>query len=442
MDPRVLYAFQDEMRKLAAERKESPEKAKKLQSGKGLESSSPNKREERASLGAMGANIGAYGATLALMKNPMQPGTAEEMKKYVLEMGKKMGAEDLKFVSTPGSLAVEGWAPYSEFSGERVNIPLHTGDAVIAHELGHAVNAAIYNRTKGLLKFMPHAYNASTALSGAVLMPALSAAARDKNPTYKPGVIQAILASPMVAEEAAASARAVSHLVKEHGLGKGVLKSLPLVPAFATYASIASAPLIVTYLRRRAAAQAAAKVPQKEKKSEADSDKHLSFFERHPKKILGAGALAAAGGGYLLMKGKKLPKGLKVPSSPHTPKPRAPKPPTPKPSLEEAKKLGLPGAQPIHPPPAKKEVLPKNEAHLGADAIQAARDAGTRAGMPEHKVRDITSMSQVKKWKDQQPKPGKRVLSEEDADRIIEAAIGKPKHSSIASRLYMAYSQR
>ena len=263
MHPRSLQAFQSEMRKLAAERDVAAEQIKAKRRAAVREEHSGEKRVDRATLATMGANLGAYGATLALMKNPLQPGTAEEMQRYVLAMAKKMKAKDLSHVDTPGSFSAGGWSPYSEFSGKRVNIPLHTGDAVIAHELGHSANAAIYSRTKSLLKHMPEAYTASSALSGIMLLPTLTAAASAKDPTYTPGVIQAILASPMIAEEAAASTRAVAHLVKEHGLGKGALKSLPLVPAFATYATIASAPLLVTYLRRRAAAQAAAKKAEK-----------------------------------------------------------------------------------------------------------------------------------------------------------------------------------
>jgi len=150
------------------------------------------------------------------------------------------------------------------------------------------------------------------------------------------------------------------------------------------------------------------------------AEEDLSFFERHPKKILGG--LAALGtGAYLLSKGKKgkVPGGVshavsapskpasvsKPSSAPSTPKaPHTPKAPlhksTPaakKLTHEEAKALGYPGAGP-------KTTANQHEKHLGAEYIQAAREEGMRAGMPTEKHRAVTRASEVRDWVKKQKK--------------------------------------
>lgn len=155
-----------------------------------------------------------------------------------------------------------------------------------------------------------------------------------------------------------------------------------------------------------------------QKIAESSEGEGLSFFERHPKKILGG--LAALGtGAYLLTKGKK----GKMPSSggashvvnsapahkpaahkPASPVSEAKKPPlhktTPaakKLTHDEAKALGYPGAGPKTP-------ANQNEKHLGADYIQAAREEGMRAGMAPHEHRSVTRVSEVRDWVKKQKK--------------------------------------
>lgn len=138
------------------------------------------------------------------------------------------------------------------------------------------------------------------------------------------------------------------------------------------------------------------------------AEEDLSFFERHPKKILGG--LAALGtGAYLLSKGKKgkVPSGashaISAPAKPASVSkpsstPSAPKAPlhksTPaakKLTHEEAKALGYPGAGP-------KTTANQHEKHLGAEYIQAAREEGMRAGMPTEKHRAVTRATEVRDW--------------------------------------------
>ena len=129
-----------------------------------------------------------------------------------------------------------------------------------------------------------------------------------------------------------------------------------------------------------------------------DVDKDMSFFERHPKKILGGAALATGLGAYMLTKGRKksLPSfkasthspsaaTSKAPSaaSSHPPKPKAP---AKKLSLEEAKALKYPGAEPI---------ASHVEKHPGEAYIQAVREEGKRRKLPEDVVRKATRMKDL-----------------------------------------------
>jgi hypothetical protein len=54
----------------------------------------------------------------------------------------------------------------------------------------------------------------------------------------------------MLADEGMASARAIKHMTKTHGLGKGLWKSKSLAPAFGTYAALGLTPLAITAGRK------------------------------------------------------------------------------------------------------------------------------------------------------------------------------------------------
>jgi hypothetical protein len=238
-----LRSFQNEMRKMAAESAE----------GKLRPSSKDFEVADRAQLGMLGGSVGGYVASLALLKSPSSPGTAGEMVRHIEQMAKEMKVPEVINAVTPKGSDKGGWSPSYHPDSKAVNIPLHTRDAAIAHELGHA---------KSHLALDPAIRRVSEALqtisrigSRVTAAPLTFLAATDKDMSYKPGVLQAIISSPMVIDEAVASAHATAHLISQHGAGKGIWKSLPLVPAFATYLALAGTPMLVTYMRRRAAEQ-------------------------------------------------------------------------------------------------------------------------------------------------------------------------------------------
>lgn len=226
-------------------------------------------REAAAQFGAAAVNLGLAAATYGMMKSPSAPGTKEKMIQHVKEMGRKMGV----MMDLPKGTAVkvpetfgESWNPHympgttakllailgNPPEGGHVSIPTYLRDAIIAHELGHAMNDQVVRTTAPNMLVPYRVVEGLSRAGGTALMPTLtSMAARQKDPSYVPGAISLLLTSPMLAEEAMASIRAARFLMDEHGLGRGILKSLPLLPAFGTYASIAAAPLAVAYVRKK-----------------------------------------------------------------------------------------------------------------------------------------------------------------------------------------------
>jgi len=443
MHSKTLSSFQQEMKKLAesAARDTVASDIKK----KRRDAARDRQATGKAQLSVLGGSIGAYAVTMALLKNPFQPGTREEMVKHVHQMAEKMGLGKLH-VRTPQGFESGSWNPYFSFDNS-VNIPLHLRDSVIAHELGHAKNfKTIGEMGEKFARKYYAAQDVSRLASSYTLAPALASSAAmssGSKAVYVPGVLQAILSAPMLAEEAAASARATAHLIREHGVGEGVFKSLPLIPAFATYAAVAGAPLLVAYLRRSAAEKAALKdqktevVVEKVKTSKKD-DGSLSFFERHPKKLLGGAALAAVGTG-LLLKGKKVPTAV-LPKS----VPAATKTAPAKLSLEEAIKAKFPGARPLPKPkpPAKVSVhkfqKPEKPEKLEYEPSQtfAHRDRS------EPPVFNPKGTHKALKRKAKEVGSAKPKFDEADADKLLKAMGDFTKHSSIASRLAVAYSLR
>ena len=153
------------------------------------------------------------------------------------EIAKEMGVS--------GPMSSEGKAPAYDWMKDELIIPAGTQDAAIAHEMGH----------KKLHDLLGKAFSYASGASRLAmkLAPVMGAwAASSKEPTSLPGLIQAILTTPMLIDEAGATAQALYHQVKQHGL-QGLAKAWPLVPALGTYASNALMPLAIGKMRQLAA---------------------------------------------------------------------------------------------------------------------------------------------------------------------------------------------
>lgn len=114
----------------------------------------------------------------------------------------------------------------------------------IAHEVGHILNDKAWGRP-GRAAHMLSRYVAGTLQPATVF----SAAVAD-TPTHIPGAIQAAISVPMLVDEALASSRAVHHLISTKGFKEGLKESLPLIPAFGSYAAHSAAPAVVTVIRK------------------------------------------------------------------------------------------------------------------------------------------------------------------------------------------------
>lgn len=128
----------------------------------------------------------------------------------------------------------------------------------------------------------------------------------------------------------------------------------------------------------------------------------LSFFERHPKKIIGGTAIGLLGAA-LAVKRRRGKVGT-IPSVPHSPKaaphpkpssakveaPATAVPPARKMTHDEMRAAGYPGGKP-------KSDFSNIEKHEGADYIQAVREEGKRRGMPDDRVRAATTYGHLDK---------------------------------------------
>lgn len=261
MDVFTMRAFRDELEKLSAAAKQKKPK------------DSPGARM----LGAVAAPVGTGAATTALRVPVMRQGitpsnlrapqhvAGHEAK--IRQMAGHMGVTDALDVDSPinvnfGEASTRGAAamPGSFRPSKRhmVRVPVGAPESHAAHELGHIKNYQTLGRVSKRLGLGQRGNIAAPALSmisgslGAKSGLATSAiAAGQKDPSYAPGAINAGIWAPRIADEAMASAHAVRHLAKRHGLGRGLLKSAPLAPAFGTYATMAAAPLAITAWRKR-----------------------------------------------------------------------------------------------------------------------------------------------------------------------------------------------
>jgi hypothetical protein len=138
-------------------------------------------------------------------------------------------------------------------SGRKDAIPLR--DAVLAHEVGHHMNHVALDSfldEAPALKRIPRGINALGHLIGTgASMAAIERARNQEQPSYVPSLLAGAASLPVLAEEGMASARAAKFLTAEHGLKKGLLKSLPLVPMFATYLSMPLMSAMITRGRKK-----------------------------------------------------------------------------------------------------------------------------------------------------------------------------------------------
>jgi len=154
----------------------------------------------------------------------------------------QMGGDvDRYYAGSPA--AIVGKGPFGWWRG--IQLPSGVGEAVAAHEMGHNLNSQM---------LPPLAYVAGHNIADKITsysVPAASIyAAASKDPSWAPGLASLAFSSPLLLDEGLASARAVAHMVGKYGLGKGLLHSSVLLPAYGTYLAHALAPLAITGVKK------------------------------------------------------------------------------------------------------------------------------------------------------------------------------------------------
>lgn len=239
MIPRpTVAAFADEVQKIAQRSKEDP-----------------GKKVMRGVMGGVVAPGVAQTAMAGLHKamddtNPMVRGK-EETSRLVRQVAKDMNLKDVihsqrfgsAFAADSDLAKTVGMKIPKGSKGHWINVPTGSGEATIAHELGHVKH----------MKKIP-GYMRATMTSRRVGMPASGIAsiysAAKEDPSYGAAIGSSAISAPFVLDEASANAQALRHMVGRHGLRKGVSRSLHLAPAMGTYLTVAGAPVAITAVRK------------------------------------------------------------------------------------------------------------------------------------------------------------------------------------------------
>ncbi len=169
-------------------------------------------------------------------KDLRQIARADQIREQMGGIGRDELTYDMK--SGRGPAVAVGGPKYN------VHIPDNAKESIIGHELGHIKNDKMWGKVgRGI-------NTASRMGSSLGALPAAFAAGYSDEPSWTPGLLQAGVSAPMLIDEGLASARSVKHMVKQHGLWKGLNKSKVLAPAFGTYAAMGATPLAITAVRK------------------------------------------------------------------------------------------------------------------------------------------------------------------------------------------------
>jgi hypothetical protein len=210
-------------------------------------------KADKAQLLGLGAQLGLAGAMIPIMSKRVAEDLPTSTRR-ASGMAKKWGlpAEGTRVVR--GSPAFGGTmrrVDSGRVVGPILRLPEKSvREAVLAHEIGHYKNQLRfpkgYHKVQNLSRLLYGGAGGRLATSALATM----IAAGTPTPTYAPAVVGGAIAAPVLFEEAAASARAVKHMVKRHG-AKGALRSLGLLPAFATYLAPALVAALVARQRKK-----------------------------------------------------------------------------------------------------------------------------------------------------------------------------------------------
>lgn len=190
-------------------------------------------------LSALGGTAALYAAMYGLGSMVDEHGPDRGLLSRLRQYGRVSRGMGMNILTRP-----ELWnssSPAYDWLGDHVMVPANVSDAVLAHELGHARNTYALGPALGI-----------SQVPGRLLPSGLAAAlysAGAARPSLVPGIINAALMAPVLADEFGASARAVNYMVRRDGV-RGLANSAKLLPAYGTYALSALGPFGIALLRR------------------------------------------------------------------------------------------------------------------------------------------------------------------------------------------------
>ena len=217
----------------------------------------------KGELGGLAGQLGLSAAMIPLLSKRTTESLATSTKR-TSAMAKAMGLPYEHTTVVRGSPAFAGtmnevkgpraWATREQGKvvGPILHLPERSArEAIIAHELGHYKNklnfSPRYHQIQDISRLLTGGIGgrlATGALAGQL-------AGELGTPSYIPAAVGAAIAAPTLFEEAAASARAAKHMMATHGNVRGLVRSLGLLPALATYTAPVAIPALITHLRKK-----------------------------------------------------------------------------------------------------------------------------------------------------------------------------------------------
>ena len=141
-----------------------------------------------------------------------------------------------------------GYLLFKEWSGKKkdeIHLSKGVPEAIAAHELGHSKNHEAIEKALKAIGLGEKSHKALQTASGvghvvgefvSTISTMMAMGGKMKPDSVKKAVLVTLaLKSPRLLDEGAASLRAASHLMEEHGVKDGLLHSLHLLPGFASY---------------------------------------------------------------------------------------------------------------------------------------------------------------------------------------------------------------
>lgn len=180
------------------------------------------------SLAGLGLSTGANAAIIPLFKHKdPTPEVSKSVRRYI----EKHKLQDVP-IYTGRDAATTAFIPnHANYSRPGVHVENAAQEGIFLHELGHAKDMKKWVKPKMIGQVAGQLGSLASPIIG------MTAATKIDNP-YVAGGVTLAPSLPVLRNEAVASLSATKHLIGQHGLRKGLLKAVPLLAAYSTYAGL------------------------------------------------------------------------------------------------------------------------------------------------------------------------------------------------------------